>query len=169
MEMIKFMNPKATVTEVTEAAKAAASEGKELILVPQWFVSTAAEALAGTGTVAATIVGLPGGTTSSFAKFAEAKQAVANGAKIIIVPINMDLCAKGDIDGVKGDLQAALVAGKTKAAVQNKVKISALIDGEGLSAEKLGELAGQVSLPGLDKVFIAHAAALPANANVEAY
>ncbi len=160
MKMFVFMNPDAKIDEVKAACAKAEKEGYDSICVPQWLVSTAADALTATKVAVVTLIGLPGGTTSSFAKFAEAKQAVANGANKIIIPVNMQMCVNGNLDGAKSDLSAALVAGKTILANKNGVEIAALVDGAELGDEQLKAVAKMCVAANVSEVMIAHSDAL---------
>lgn len=168
-KMYVSMNPKATLVELQAACGKASAEGYDLICVPQWFVAAAAEALRETNVKVTTIVGLPGGTTTEFAKFAEAKQAIVNGAKEFIVPLNMDLCKKGDLAAAKNDLAAALVASKKGADT------AALIDAAELTDAQLKAVVATCATTSVGRILVAHAAddAIKAAAgdlaNVEAY
>lgn len=151
--MYVYMDPAAKLQQVTDACSKAAAAKCEAVCVPQWFVSTAAGALAGSGVKTATILGLPGGTTSSAAKYAEAKQAIANGASVIIVPVNMQLCASGSILAAKNDLVSSMAPAKKGA------EAIALIDAENLSADKLEEVASMCIGAGVKSVLVANATA----------
>lgn len=111
-----------TLKDVEAACHNAVSKKIKTILLPQWFVSYAHDILGNADVNVATIVGLPGGTTSVFAKYAEAKQAVANGAKLVIIPMNTELLKKGDFEAAKADLSEAMTP------MHNKAQVSALID-----------------------------------------
>ena len=108
MTVYYSLDPAAKIDAVKEACASAKAGGYEYICVPQWFVSTAAEALADSPVGVSTILSLPGGTTSSKSKYAEAKWAIVNGADLLIFPVNMTLCAAGEFDKAKGDLDSAL-------------------------------------------------------------
>ena len=73
-KMYVHMEPQSTLDELKAACRRAAEAQCAAICVPQWFVAPAAEELKDTELEVLTIVGLPGGTTSSFAKYAEAKR-----------------------------------------------------------------------------------------------
>ena len=156
MTVFYSLDPTAKIDAIKEACAAAKSGGYEYICVPQWFVSTAAEALADTPVGVATIISLPGGTTSSKSKYAEAKWAIVNGADLLIFPVNMALCAAGEFDKAKGDLEAALVACKTANGRKRGVKPAALIDGGELDAEDVGKAAAFCAKAGVAPIFIAH-------------
>ena len=156
MSICYSMDPKADVAAVREKCIAAEKEGYSYICLPQWFVSTAADELKGKATGVATIVSLPGGTTSPDSKYAEAKWAIANGVGLIIFPVNMELLKAGDLSAAKSDLDAALVACKTANGRKSGVKAAALIDGMGLDEATLRAAAGFCVASGVCAVIIAH-------------
>ncbi len=156
MTLYYSLDPNAKIDDVKKACASAKEGGYSYICLPQWLVSTAAEALAGSGTGVATIIGLPGGTTKSASKYAEAKQAIVNGANLLIISVNMALCSRGDFDRAKNDLEAALVACKTANGRKSGVRSSALIDGAELDADGLRKAIGFCEAAGADPVFVAH-------------
>lgn len=160
MEMAVSMRPDMSVDELKSFCRGAAETGKDAVCVPQWLVSTAAEELGGSGVCTATILGLPGGTTSTFAKFAEAKQAIANGAGLVIVPVNMELVRRGDQAGAKSDLVSVLVAGKTTMARKCGARAAALIDADCTPELLEGAVEGAFSA-GVETVFLLHADKAP--------
>ncbi|MBQ7475443.1 MAG: hypothetical protein IJS78_05930 [Clostridia bacterium] len=156
MAITFFLDPKADVGAVKEACAAAKEGGYEYICLPQWFVSFAKAELEGSAVGVATILGLPGGTTSPYAKFAEAKQAILAGAALIIFPVNMALLEAGDFAAAKADLDTALVACKIESGKKSGVKTAALIDGEKLGTDALRRAAENCVASGVGSVMIAH-------------
>ena len=156
MTVYYSLDPAAKIDAVKEACAAAKAGGYEYICVPQWFVSTAAEALADSPVGVSTILSLPGGTTSSKSKYAEAKWAIVNGADLLIFPVNMTLCAAGEFDKAKGDLDSALVACKTANGCRRGVKPAALIDGGELDADGIKKAVSFCASAGVAPIFIAH-------------
>ena len=148
--MYVHMEPQSTLDELKAACKAAAEAKCAAICVPQWFVAPAAQELKGTDVEVMTIVGLPGGTTSSFAKYAEAKQAVANGADEVIVPMNLELCVK-DPGAAKNDFVASAAPAKKHGRVLTLVDAAALTEEQAVAAAEIG-IAG-----GADLALIANA------------
>lgn len=129
--LLSDMRPGAKVTDMKRLFEAAWRNGSFGVCIPQWFVALAKENLYGSSVKIATIVGLPGGTNSPMAKYAEIKQAVAAGADMVFVPVNMDKCAAGDIKGVQKDLAESLTASKGKAEAAAVVEVNG-IDGQTL-------------------------------------
>ena len=135
-----------------DAMKSACAEVKtskaRTLCIPQWFVADAVQTLKGSGVKVATIVGLPGGTTSSFAKYAEVKQAVVAGAEVIIIPANMQLCQMSEWGAAKNDLAESMTPCKDKAAVY------ALLEVDALSCDQLGTAAEMCASCGVDAVLL---------------
>jgi deoxyribose-phosphate aldolase len=156
MNIYVSMDPKARIEDMNAACAKAKDGNYEYVCLPQWFVYTASEALKGSETKVATILSLPGGTTSSFSKFAEAKQAIANGAALVIVPVNMQHCENKDFAAVKGDLASALVACTTTNAQKRGAKTAALIDGAKLSLDDIRNAVSACSGTSVTYIFIAH-------------
>lgn len=106
-KMYVAMKPDSKVADIGAAAAHAESIGADALCVPQWMVSCAKEQ---TKLPIATIVGLPGGTTSEFQHYAETKQALANGASIVIIPMNVELIKRGELGKAKAALNYAMIA-----------------------------------------------------------
>lgn len=156
MNIYVSMDPKARIEDMNAACAKAKDGNYEYVCLPQWFVSTASEALKGSETKAATILSLPGGTTSSFAKFAEAKQAIASGAALVIVPVNMQYCEDKDFAAVKNDLASVLVACTTTNAQKRGAKTAALIDGAKLSIADIRNAVDACAGTSVTYILIAH-------------
>ena len=140
------MQPDMSLDAVKKACDEVKSSKARTLCIPQWFVSYAVEQLTGSGVQVATAVGRPGGTTSSFAKYAEVKQAVVAGAEAILIPVNMQLCAVGDWGGAKNDLAESMVPCKGKAAVY------AMVEVDSLSCDQLATVAEMCTSCGVDLV-----------------
>ncbi len=120
------MRSDSNIQQIKSACEQAKAGRYEAICVPQWFVQYASELLCGSEVKVGTAVGLPGGLTSSGAKYAEVKQAVANGAAVVIIPLNMKLCKSGQFDAVRNDLAEAIVPCKGKAQAMALVEAGEL-------------------------------------------
>lgn len=121
-ELVK-MDPHATVGDLEQACAAVRSKGYTALCVPQWFVNLAAEKLHGSAKVD-TIISLPGGTTSTYAKYAEVNEAVKNGANEITIPVNMDLVKESRLSDARNDLETAMIT----AASTDGVCVRALLE-----------------------------------------
>ena len=148
--MYEFMAPNAALTDLEDACRKTLSAGCAGICVPQWFVSAAKQSLGGAAKVA-TLVGLPGGTTSSFAKYAETKQAIANGADVVLVTVNMALCAAGDFAAAKNDLVASMAPAKKHGCA------AAVVDADALNAAQLLETGKLCMEAGVTAVYVTNA------------
>ncbi len=142
------MRPGMRIDEVKAACEAAKAARVHALCIPQWFVDYAVAELAGSGVKVATVVGLPGGGTSPFAKYAEVKQAVVSGAEAILIPVNMQLLAAGDWGAAKNDLADAMTPCREKAAVY------AVLEAGALSPDQLGTAAELCSSCGVDAVLL---------------
>lgn len=135
-----------------DAMKNACAEVKtskaKTLCIPEWFVADAVETLKGSDIQVATIVGLPGGTTSSFAKYAEVKQAIVAGAKVIIIPVNMQLCQMSEWGAAKNDLAESMTLCK------GKTEVYALLEVDALSCDQLGTAAEMCASCGVDMVLL---------------
>lgn len=102
---------------------------------PAW-VSTAAEALRGSSVKVCTVIGFPLGATTSFAKAAETRDAVANGADEVDMVINVGYL-KGHMDKeVVKDVKAVVDAAGGK-LVKVIIEAAMLTDEEVVRACKL--------------------------------
>lgn len=142
------MNPGMRIGEVKAACDEAKACKVLALCIPQWFVDYAVAELSGTGIKVATVVGLPGGATSTFAKYAEVKQAVVSGAQTILIPVSMQLCASGDWGAIKNDLAEAMVPCKGKA------EVFAVLETGVLSSGQLEAAADVCSACGVDAVLL---------------
>lgn len=146
--VLSRMQPNMRIEEVKKACDDAKNGHVSALCIPQWFVTYAVEQLKGSNVRVATAVGLPGGSTSSFAKYAEVKQAVVSGAEAILIPVNMQLCAMAEWGAAKNDLAESMVPCKGKAAVY------ALLEVDSLSCDQLGTAAEMCASCGVDAVLL---------------
>ncbi|GAA2881505.1 deoxyribose-phosphate aldolase [Pseudonocardia halophobica] len=73
-------------------------------------VAHAVSALAGSGVAVGTVLGFPHGTTSTAAKVAEARQALADGAAELDMVLNIGRLRSGLLDDVEADIAAVVGA-----------------------------------------------------------
>ena len=146
--ILSRMQPDIRIDEIQKACDEVRNCKAKTLCIPQWFVSYAVEKLKGTGVKVATVVGLPGGSTSSFAKYAEVKQAVVSGAEAILIPVNMQLCAMAEWGAAKNDLSESMVPCKGKAAVY------AVLEVDALSCDQLSTAAEMCASCGVDMVLL---------------
>jgi deoxyribose-phosphate aldolase len=125
------LNPAAKIQDIREACETVRKKGYGSLCVPQWFVNFARESLEGCNVPISTFVGLPGGTSSTYAKYAEVKEAVKNGAGEVNIPVNMELIKKGKTDAAVNDLNGA------KVPAVNKAKVAAVIETGSIDEQQL--------------------------------
>jgi len=76
--LLSDMRPGAKVADIKQLLEAARQKNCYGVCIPQWFISVAKESLVGTSVKIATIVGLPEGTNSPLAKYAETHKELAS-------------------------------------------------------------------------------------------
>ncbi|MBN9214009.1 MAG: deoxyribose-phosphate aldolase [Microbacterium sp. SCN 70-200] len=110
----------------------------ELDIAAQWRVFSvcvrpsdiayAVQRLAGTGVAVGTVIGFPHGTTSTAAKVAETRQAIADGAAEVDMVINIGALRSGFDDQVVADIAAVVAA--ADGHVTKVILETALLDDE---------------------------------------
>ncbi len=96
-------------------------------------VALAAEAIRsveGSPTRVCTVIGFPHGTTSTQAKVAEAKQALADGATELDMVLNIGRLIGGQTDEVQADIAAVVEVGHDAGALVKVIFETALLDEE---------------------------------------
>ena len=116
MTVYYSLDPAAKIDAVKEACAAAKAGGYEYICVPQWFVSTAAEALADSPVGVSTILSLPGGTGEFDKAKGDLDSALvacktANGRKRGVKPAALIDGGELDADGIKKAVSFCASAG----------------------------------------------------------
>ncbi len=142
------MRTNSNIQQIKTACEQARAGQYDVICVPQWFVQYASELLGDSKVKVGTVIGLPGGLTSSPAKYAEVQQAIVNGASTIIIPLNMKLCKSGQYDAAKNDLAEAMVPCKGKAQVM------ALVEAGELDENQLANVGALCASCGIEYVML---------------
>lgn len=145
-----YLNPQANIEDIKNVCEQAKAQNYVSVCIPQWFVSFAKETLKESGVKVSTIVGLPGGTTSRFAKYAEVKEAIKNGVDEVVIPMNMALIENNDMPNALIDLAEAMIPAKGKATV------AALIENNIVSEEKLNSAIDVAISSGLEYIMISN-------------
>src|SRR5207244_8197580 len=99
-----LLKPDATGQDIERACQVATSSGCPAMVVNPSRVALAARLLAGTGVDVVATVGFPFGAARSEMKVVEAGLAVADGADVIDVVINIGLLRGGDVRAVEEEL-----------------------------------------------------------------
>jgi deoxyribose-phosphate aldolase len=105
-----ILRPEATKTDVLRLCVEAKEQGFVVIFVPPCYVDEAVAAVAGTEVQVGIPIGFPLGGHSTHAKVTEAMQAVAHGARVLDMVINISRLKSGDYDFVRSDMAAVIQA-----------------------------------------------------------
>jgi deoxyribose-phosphate aldolase len=105
-----ILRPEATKADVLRLCAEAKEQGFVVIFVPPCYVDEAVAAVAGTEVQVGIPIGFPLGGHSTQAKVTEAMQAVAHGARVLDMVINISRLKSGDYDWVRSDMAAVVQA-----------------------------------------------------------
>ncbi len=105
-----LLPPSLTLDEVRDGCKLAARLKTASVCVRPSDVALAAEILSGCDVKVGTVIGFPHGTTSTVAKAAETRQAVADGADELDMVLNIGRLCSGEFDFVRSDIAAVVEA-----------------------------------------------------------
>ncbi len=100
----------ATEDDISRLCAEAREYGFKSVCVTPSFVSTAREALKGTGVRVCTVIGFPLGASTTPVKVYEASDAIKKGADEIDMVMNIGRLRSGDIDYVKDDIGRVVAA-----------------------------------------------------------
>ncbi len=104
------LRPEATKADVFRLCAEAKEQGFVVIFVPPCYVDEAVAAVAGTSVQVGIPIGFPLGGHSTHAKVTEAIEAVAHGARVLDMVINISRLKSGDHDFVRQDMAAVVQA-----------------------------------------------------------
>lgn len=138
-----LLKPEATAIDIDHVIQEALEIGAASVCVNPYWVDRVSKKLAGTTTATCTVIGFPLGATTTNAKVAETKDALANGADEIDMVINIgELRAKND-NAVREDIAAvAKAVHAEKKLLKVIVETCLLTDEEIVRASKLSKEAG---------------------------
>ncbi|MCE1180426.1 MAG: deoxyribose-phosphate aldolase [Micrococcales bacterium] len=125
-----LLKPELTPAEVEASVRSLAAEHIWSVCVRPSDVAMAARATSGSPTRVCTVIGFPHGTTTSAAKVAEARQALADGATELDMVLNIGRLRGGDVDGVRRDIEAVVAVGHGAGALVKVIFETALLDDE---------------------------------------
>ncbi len=137
-----LLKPELTEQDVIAGCELAARYHVASVCVKPCHVRLAARQLAGSDVVVGTVVGFPHGSSTSFVKAAEAKEAIANGAVELDMVINIGELRSGNLDYVCNDIKAVVDAAGGRALVKVILENAYLSDEQKVAACKLAEEAG---------------------------
>lgn len=104
------LRPEATKADVLRLCAEAKEQGFVVIFVPPCYVDEAVAAVAKTAVQIGIPIGFPLGGHSTHAKVTEAIEAVAHGARVLDMVINISRLKSGDHDYVRRDMAAVVQA-----------------------------------------------------------
>ena len=105
-----ILKPELTRADVDVELDIAAEWGVFSVCVRPSDIAYAVSRLAGTGVAVGTVIGFPHGTTSTAAKVAETRQALADGAAEVDMVVNIGALRSGFDDVVADDIRAVVEA-----------------------------------------------------------
>ena len=104
------LRPEATKVDVLRLCQEARDQQFTVIFVPPCYVGEAVAAVAGTAIRVGIPIGFPLGGHTTKAKVAEAVEAVARGASVLDMVINVSRLKSGDYDEVRRDIAEVVTA-----------------------------------------------------------
>jgi deoxyribose-phosphate aldolase len=113
-----LLRPEATKPEVLRLCQEAKQFGFGVVFVPPCYVDEAVAAVAGSGIRVGIPIGFPLGGHTTGSKVAEALEAVARGARILDMVINISRLKSGDHDYVRQDIAEVV---RSTSTVEHKV------------------------------------------------
>ncbi|MHC0037022.1 deoxyribose-phosphate aldolase [Pseudoneobacillus sp. C159] len=137
-----LLKPDSTKDQIVQICKEAIEYNFATVCVNPFWVSTAAQVLKGSKVGITTVVGFPLGSTSTFSKVSEARDAIADGATEIDMVINIGALKSGDYETVKKDIEGVVLACKGQAVVKVIIETGFLTDEEKKKACMLSKMAG---------------------------
>ena len=102
------LSPTATRDDVASGCEIAVRWSVASVCVRPCDVAAAAKLLTGTGVATGTVIGFPFGTTTTAAKIAEAKEALADGADELDMVLNIGRLVEDDMVAVIDDIAAVV-------------------------------------------------------------
>jgi deoxyribose-phosphate aldolase len=136
-----LLKAEATRAEIEKLCAEAAEHHFAAVCVNPTWVGLCVERLAGSGVAVATVVGFPLGATTSRAKAAEAREAVATGADEIDMVVALGRLRSGDWTYVEDDIRAVVEASRPS-IVKVIIESATLTPEEIVQASAIGKEAG---------------------------
>ena len=126
-----LLKPELTPSEVAEVTTGLAAQRIWSVCVRPSDVALARETIAaveGSPTRVCTVIGFPHGTTSTAAKVAESRQALADGATELDMVLNIGRLRGGDVAAVRDDIAAVVEVGHEAGVIVKVIFETALLD-----------------------------------------
>ncbi|MCY9656596.1 deoxyribose-phosphate aldolase [Paenibacillus chondroitinus] len=137
-----LLKPDATKSEILKICSEAKQYSFATVCINPTWVSLAAKELEGSGVGITTVIGFPLGATTTFAKMAETRDAIANGATEVDMVLNIGALKSGDLDTVKKDVEGVVQASNGQAVVKVILETGLLTDEEKATASRICKEAG---------------------------
>ena len=138
-----LLKPESTAEQIEQLCAEAAQYHFGAVCVNACWVATAAQALQGTGVKVGATIGFPWGTSSTAAKVAETRQAIADGAREVDMVLAYGKLKSGDYAAVAEDTREVVrLAHKHDVLVKVILETSMLNQDEKVTACLLAKQAG---------------------------
>lgn len=138
-----LLRPELTPAEVDRSCRELAEQEIWSVCVRPSDVALARAAVEGHSTRVCTVIGFPHGTTTTAAKVAESRQALADGATELDMVLNIGRLRGGDLDAVRADIAAVVEVGHEAGALVKVIFETALLDDDQIqAAARVSEEAG---------------------------
>jgi deoxyribose-phosphate aldolase len=137
-----LLKPDSTKDQIVKLCEEAKEYSFASVCINPCWVATAAKELADSKVGITTVIGFPLGSTSTFVKIAETRDALANGATEIDMVINIGALKSGDYELVKKDIEGVVMAAKGHAIVKVIIETGYLTIDEKKKACMLAKMAG---------------------------
>lgn len=137
-----LLKPDSTEEQIIKLCEEAKEYSFATVCVNPYWVKAAAAELKGSKVGITTVVGFPLGSTSTFTKVAEARDAIAAGATEIDMVMNIGALKSGDYESVKKDIEGVVLACKGQAPVKVILETGYLTEEEKKKACMLAKMAG---------------------------
>ena len=138
-----LLKPQATATDIRRLCREAREHAFAAVCVNPYWVPLAAQELAGSGVVVATVAGFPLGANEASTKVAEAETAITAGAREVDMVLNIgELCA-GNIELVRADIAAVAASAHARRALVKVILETCLLnDAQKIAGCQASQLAG---------------------------
>lgn len=137
-----LLKPEATRDEIVKICSEAKQYGFATVCVNPSWVPLAAKELEGSNVGITTVIGFPLGATTTFAKMAEARDAIANGATEIDMVLAIGALKSGDLSTVQKDIEGVVQAAGGQVVVKVILETGLLTDEEKVKACTICKQAG---------------------------
>ncbi|QQK81149.1 deoxyribose-phosphate aldolase [Salicibibacter cibi] len=137
-----LLKPEATKVDILTLCDEAKEHHFATVCIPPYWVTTAVQALDGSGVGVTTVIGFPHGMNISGVKAYETEKAIEQGVSDVDMVINVGALKSGDEDGVRADIETVVSASGGRALVKVIIETSRLTDEEKKTATRLALEAG---------------------------